>query len=619
MILGAISLTGNTDPHKVLNTITDRIWQKNISFEEITHIDFTGGYFLNRRLPYEHPDFLYSDETNDIFVLFSGVLYNKAELPGYSRDINQTTAPELIAELFLGEGPEFVSKLNGDFAFLIYRSRGKDVFLYRDHVGIRPIAYAYLDHTLFFSSDIVGLCSGISQDGSLDSEFLLGYFKYIDYRKTPDHRVVKLLPGHFLHFSEKGITITKYWKPEKIKINRRLSHNAMLSDLERIVRDAVNIRCDGRFNAGAHATGGLDSGIVSILARKNYLEQEVFYGFSWSPDNWTPSNIRYDEREIITNSCRKTDITPVFSGMSRAELMDYVSAFYQNRGYFSEDKTSDQAVALNVNLIFSGWGGDEFISTGDRGIDTDLLTGFKWKAFFRRNSINKPRKFVRYLITYIIYPALNILDRDTAQSFRDDARYIKTEFKKSDNRALKDFYSYLSRRQLHLKLLHFYHLQERCESWVISGYRKGIEYRFPLLDKRIIEYMLTVPSDLIGRTNQYRPLLREVGAYILPEEIRLNLHKTDPVYWSHMADLFMDLASCFMREAEAWKRNPDLNFIDFDLLAGDIQLYNKDTLTSEGKKVLYRAVVYIKAIHEFTITYRGKTEKTSIFESDSLM
>ena len=48
----------------------------------------------------------------------------------------------------------------------------------------------------------------------------------------------------------------------------------------------------------------------------------------------------------------------------------------------------DRAVALDTNLIFSGWGGDEFISTGHLGIDLDLLLDLKLGAFFRRNPVN---------------------------------------------------------------------------------------------------------------------------------------------------------------------------------------------------------------------------------------
>ncbi len=114
--------------------------------------------------------------------------------------------------------------------------------------------------------------------------------------------------------------------------------------------------------------------------------------------------------------------------MNLSDFRRIVSDFYDNQGYFSEAKAAEQATAVDTNLIFSGWGGDEFISTGDRGIETDLLLGFRRKSFFRRNPIGKPRQFVGSMLNYVIYPALGILDQQTATSFSDDARYLKKSF-----------------------------------------------------------------------------------------------------------------------------------------------------------------------------------------------
>ena len=119
----------------------------------------------------------------------------------------------------------------------------------------------------------------------------------------------------------------------------------------------------------------------------------------------------------------------------------------------------------------------------------------------------------------IVFPALNILDRGTAESFRNDARYLKKPFRQSERSAIRDFHFNTSRRKFHLEMLRFYHLQERCESWFIMGYRNGIEYRYPLLDKRIIEYMLSVPSELLCKTDHFRPVIRELGEGILPSRM----------------------------------------------------------------------------------------------------
>ena len=239
---------------------------------------------------------------------------------------------------------------------------------------------------------------------NIDHEYLLGNFKYIDYRRTPETKVRKLLPGHFLHFSERGVSINKYWFPEKIRINRKLTYEKMISDLNEILRDAVRIRCDDRFSAGAHVSSGLDSGIISALVRKEYFKQKEFYGFSWSPEDFSAEDIKYDERTIVRESCKKTGLIPVFSAISPGEFIRIMSQFYHNQGFFSEEHTTEQAMRTGVNLLFSGWGGDEFISTGDRGIETDLLRGFHWRTFMRRSRIRRPGLFVKDLLNYVVWP-----------------------------------------------------------------------------------------------------------------------------------------------------------------------------------------------------------------------
>ncbi len=93
--------------------------------------------------------------------------------------------------------------------------------------------------------------------------------------------------------------LIRYWKPEKIKTDKRLSYNRMLSDLTSILNDSVLIRCDPRFKAGAHVSSGIDSGIVSAMARKVYHQQDRFYGFSWSPADYSAKDAKFDERELV--------------------------------------------------------------------------------------------------------------------------------------------------------------------------------------------------------------------------------------------------------------------------------------------------------------------------------
>lgn len=601
MIAGSVTFIGDILPflfHDVKSLSSD------ISFHPVETGCFSGGFCLHSRLPGKPEDMYYVDDTNDIMVLISGSVYNSNETKVSTYNSDRECDPEMIAGLFLREGHDFVKKLNGDFVIFILRPSRKEAWLFRDHIGICPVGWVKQGGTLSFSTDVMNLCRHYGSDSPIDAEFLLRFFKYVDYRRTPYLEVKRLAPGHFLKFSEAGTEITKYWEPEKIRTDRKLSYDMMISDLKQLVHDAVRIRSDSRFTAGAHASSGLDSGVVATLARKEYSDQPEFRGFSWSPGEFEATDIKYDEREIVRRFCKEAGIEPEFLKSGTDEYIEFTKRFYNNLGYYSEDEVSDRASFLDVNLIFSGWGGDEFISTGHSGIDLDLLRGVRVRTFLRRLPAGSLRRSIRHFLFFVVYPALHILDPKAKRAFKRDARYIREPFKQSDPQAISSAYFHSSRRQMHLNVLRFYNVPERCESWYRMGFVKGVKYRYPLLDKRIVEYMLKVPSELLCRNHWFRPFLREIGLGIVPEEIRLNESKNDPVCYAFMVEAIKNAALSVMDEVTGWRANPDLHFVDFDLLMRDIELFKNGTAGLD-EKVLFRSMVNLKAVNEFTKKYRN--------------
>jgi asparagine synthase (glutamine-hydrolysing) len=296
-------------------------------------------------------------------------------------------------------------------------------------------------------------------------------------------------------------------------------------------------------------------------------------------------------------------IQPCFCQINAQEFTRIVSDTYYHHCYFFEDATLKQVHKANVNLLFSGWGGDDFISGDDCGIDLDLLAGLKWGRYLWRNPFRHPRKFIRGFLSNIVFPFLGLLDRGTTKSFALHARYLRKPFKPSDRGALKNFYAYRSRRGHHLGLLRFYHLQERCETEAVNGFRYGVEYRYPLLDKRIVEYMLKVPSHLLARKEFRRPVLREISQGIVPEEVRWHWQKWDPAHFSFETEMLREAAVVLMEESGQWRANPDLQFIDFDLLEEDIRLFHRHP--ERTGKAFFRSIVFIKGLHEFCRIYNS--------------
>lgn len=601
MICGVFSLFGQpVDSHRLIPRLPE---EDGLTFHPVDLPGFSGGFFLHERLPSGKDDLFYYDRGEDIIVIFSGHIYNKPELSGIYNFSVEDREPYIAAMMFMTEGPGFVSKLNGDFSIFIGQPGKRTAYLFRDHLGVRPLAWYSDGKSVVFSDDITLLCSAMANGRGPVSEFLLGFFKYVDYSLTPNPEVKRVMPGHFIQFHPGGKEITTFWRPEELRTMHGMDYEMMLSDLRHLLSDAVAIRCDRRYSAGAHVSSGLDSAMVALLASGIYSGPGRFYGFSWSPEHFTPPEVPYDERDRVRSLCSGAGIEPVFSDITPDRFLGRVSGFFRNKGYFIEEDMLDQAVGTGTNLIFSGWGGDEFISTGDRGIETDLLRRLRLGIYFRRNPVRPLKRFVKYFLEYTLFPALGILSPNVARSFADDARYLKKPFRKSGRKALRNFYFHTSRRQLHLRYLKFYHLQERCETWYTMAYRRGIEYRFPLLDRRIIEYMIKIPSVHLCRENYFRPLLRILGEGIIPDDVRLSISKKDHVYSAWWKELIRYSGRNLTDEAGKWSRNPDLAFVDFDLLHQDIARYRSDP-GSVNQDVLFKALVYIKAVLQFSISYR---------------
>ena len=178
MICGSFSLSASDNSRTDWTDFRDN--SSGLSFQQVSREGFDGGYYLHPRLPLTGDDFFYHEEGEDLFVLFSGYIYNKKELAPLFGFTENEPEPRIAARLFRDEGPEFVRRLNGDFVIFICQPARRCAYLFRDQVGIRPVAYSTDSGRLMFSSDITDLCRRMSGKTAPAREYLLGYFKYVD-------------------------------------------------------------------------------------------------------------------------------------------------------------------------------------------------------------------------------------------------------------------------------------------------------------------------------------------------------------------------------------------------------------------------------------------------------
>ena len=601
MILGAVSYTGEFSKNQddSLNKLLSGV---NWDEAELTSFSYKGlrTFFLrDTRIP--HPEYQpwYIDEQNERVVIVQGQIYNPERIGA-----NQTNLPEIIAAKFATDKLSFIEGFNGAFSICIFDFSCDKFYLVKDHVGIMPLSFTTKDDALFFSSDTMGMTKALFGNEKIDHEYIISSFYHFEenFAFTPNKNVVKIVPGSYAEIDVNGHTQKKYWFPERIK-QKKWNYDEAIKELRKIVLSSVHNRSDKRYTAGTHISGGLDSCLVSAISRMAYKDQALFFGFTWSPDTKIDADqLNFDERKLIQQQAEKSDIKIVYSNFTiddyHAHLQDWrapsESTFEQNILKAANEK--------NVNLLFSGWGGDEFISMGKPYLEYYLFWRGNWGKYLQIHPLPKKKAFVRSLVGNVFFPSRTIpyLIFKTAPFLH---KYIKKGMPSNKLNPIKRS-TYTKRRGIHIGLLEYKHLAQRCEDWYTKGQRNGVEYRYPLLDKRIIEFVLTLPTTFFVKDKLDRNLIREIGKEWLVDDVNYLPSKGDPAFGKVFNDILQEANWEYSKELDVFRENEYLNFFDFDSLEEDIT----QSLESEEKlsRELLLVIPYVKMVHEFTISFHSK-------------
>ncbi len=202
-------------------------------------------------------------------IIYNGEVYNFEELrETYLKDVTfrSKTDTEVILQLYLKFGKDFVKKLNGDFAIAILDRRLRKVFLYRDRMGVKPF-YVYNKGNVFaFSSEIkafkaAGLPLSLNEKGV--GKYLI--FKYSPGDKTLFTEVERLKPAEMLVYDlEKSLfQKEKYWDLSAEIKPFKGSYADAKAELRHLLEKAVSSRLIGDVPIANYLSGGLDSSLIA--------------------------------------------------------------------------------------------------------------------------------------------------------------------------------------------------------------------------------------------------------------------------------------------------------------------------------------------------------------------
>jgi len=208
-----------------------------------------------------------ANEDETCWITFNGEIYNHRalrptlEAKGHRFRTNSDT--EVILHAYEEYGTACVERLEGMFAFVIYDGRRNELFAARDRLGKKPLFLAVLDGTLHFASELPALARSPKWRGDVDLTALEGYLSlgYFLAPSTVYKNVFKLLPGHWLRASVRGLETREYWDVREFDTDHR-PDDQLIEEIDATLRQAVNDRLESEVPLGAFLSGGIDSGLV---------------------------------------------------------------------------------------------------------------------------------------------------------------------------------------------------------------------------------------------------------------------------------------------------------------------------------------------------------------------
>ncbi len=306
-------------------------------------------------------------------IVFNGEIYNfqsiKESLESYGYKFNTQSDTEVILAAFDYWGADCCLKFNGMFAFAIWDSLKKELFIARDRFGIKPLLYSINSNGFVFASEIKAILASNIVPRIINKKGVFDLFSYgsVCQPSTIIENVNFLLPGHYLKIDNKNqIEVKRYYDLknsvdlEKIKI-KSLEYHELVSILKNKLEDSVRLNLVSDVKVGSFLSSGIDSMAISVLMSRFSKTQLNSFTVGYEKIGNLKSELenaklisdfyKFDHKEILI---KPDDLVKSFDAIIHS--MDQPT--YDGINVYFVSKIASE----HVKVAISGLGGDELFA-----------------------------------------------------------------------------------------------------------------------------------------------------------------------------------------------------------------------------------------------------------------
>jgi asparagine synthase (glutamine-hydrolysing) len=432
-----------------------------------------------------------TDADEEVFLWVWGNVYGRETDDGYrSRRRDAETPARYCLDRYEERGLEFVDRLNGDFAGVVYDRRAGTVSVFTDRLATHDLYYARpADGTLVFSSRIQSLARHPSVTPGFAVDYLHEFFVYTRSMgvRTPLEGVSMFPPGTVTTFDLEAETLRtrRYWMPRHRPRDRPFSH--FVDEFVDRYRAALAERVDEDGEYGVFLSGGSDSRVLLAAMGERARANATAYHMS----DWMSREARTAERIAMTAGVdfelltRQRDYLDDLLERSPA-LSNFYGQFTQAHaeGFMERVRGEVDAVveAHYTDLLFKGWGIPRRSVTVDP-VGTVTLPVRKSSGTVEDYVDEWARDPPAYLRT----------ERTTREILREE---IRERAGSVDHHGV----AYESARDLNV-WSHVVPQTNMGGGFFLHSLRQHLPHRNPLLDNRLIDLSLSMPIEYFLRRN----------------------------------------------------------------------------------------------------------------------
>lgn len=492
------------------------------------------------------------NEDKSMWIVYNGEVFNYVEL---KRDLQSkghrfytTSDTEVVLHLYEEEGPDCLSKLNGQFGLAIWDAKEKALFLARDRLGIRPLYYTVAGGNLIFGSEIKAIFMNEDVRRQIDPVAMDQIFTFWTTLtpRTAFVDICELPPGHYLKASEGGLALRKYWDIPLYERCDQLDSppREICRRVQELLQDAVRIRLRSDVPVGCYLSGGLDSSGIASLVVKNFDSDVRTFGIRFDARDFDEG--RHQSLMVSRLNVNHTDLRAASEriGTSLPDCLWHCEKPLLRTAPVPLYLLSEVVRKSGYKVVLTGEGADEVFG------GYNIFREAKVRRFWARYPDSKSRpELVGKLYPYIFdNPRL----KRTLQSFfargldqTDDPIFshfvrwentgrIKTFFSQETTEAIGQYDGYQQVReslpQSYSRADDFSKAQYLEMAIFLSNYllssqgdrvamANSVEIRLPFLDPRIVDFAARVPSKWKVLGLREKHILKRSFEGVLPAEI----------------------------------------------------------------------------------------------------